>query len=93
MAAPKGHGRYGGRTKGVPNKSTADIKALIDTHAKPVDLIKGLANIAKSGESEAARVAAYKELLDRRFGKASQVVSGDPDAPFRHEFGWLSPSE
>lgn len=26
MAAPKGHPRYGGRQKGTPNKSTAQVK-------------------------------------------------------------------
>jgi hypothetical protein len=26
MAAPKGHQRYGGREKGVPNKSTQELK-------------------------------------------------------------------
>ena len=30
-------------------------------------------------ESPAARVAAAKELLDRGFGKASTVISGDED--------------
>ena len=29
MAAPKGHKRYGGRQKGVPNKFNADVKAMI----------------------------------------------------------------
>lgn len=29
MAAPKGHPRYGGRTKGQPNKATADARAAI----------------------------------------------------------------
>lgn len=29
MAAPKGHKRYGGRKKGVPNKITADLRSAI----------------------------------------------------------------
>src|SRR5215831_20919 len=27
MAAPKGHARYGGRTKGTPNKRTTELQA------------------------------------------------------------------
>jgi hypothetical protein len=30
MAAPKGHKRYGGRTKGTRNKSTVEAKAAIE---------------------------------------------------------------
>lgn len=29
MAAPKGHKRYGGRKKGVPNKMTGDLRQMI----------------------------------------------------------------
>ncbi len=29
MGAPKGHKRFGGRKKGVPNKVTADVKAAL----------------------------------------------------------------
>jgi hypothetical protein len=29
MAAPKGHKRYGGRTKGTPNKLTGDVRDAI----------------------------------------------------------------
>ena len=31
MAAPKGHKRYGGRQKGVPNKINADVKNMVLT--------------------------------------------------------------
>lgn len=39
-------------------------------------------------EAEAVRVAAIKELLDRGFGKATQPLSGDADAPLHVEFTW-----
>lgn len=68
-----------GRPKGSPNKATADIKALARVHA-PVAM-KELARIAAKSESDAARVAAIKELFDRGFGKATQPLSGDPDMP------------
>lgn len=42
-----------------------------------------LARLATAAESEAARVAAIKELLDRGFGKAPQALihQGDEDKP------------
>lgn len=32
MAAPKGHSRYGGRTKGTPNKDTLELIAITEKH-------------------------------------------------------------
>lgn len=69
-----------GRPKGVPNKATADIKALAQLHAKAA--MTELARLSTSAESEAARVAAIKELFDRGFGKSKQpLVGGDGDDP------------
>lgn len=75
---PKGV-RYGGRAKGTPNKATADIKALAQEYTPRA--LQILANIMEASESDAARVAAVKELLDRGHGKSPQPVSGDPDGP------------
>ncbi|MFY3543111.1 hypothetical protein ACOTH0_08865 [Achromobacter xylosoxidans] len=77
---PKGLPKTGGRTKGTPNRATADIKALAQLHA--VEAIATLAEIMKDPEHPpAARVAAAKELIDRGFGKATQPIAGDPDLP------------
>lgn len=64
--------KTGGRAKGTPNKATADIKALAQVHAS--EAIATLANILMSSESDTARIAAAKELLDRGYGKAMQGV-------------------
>ena len=40
--------------------------------------IEVLVNVATNGKSESARVAAANALLDRAFGKPTQVVTGDP---------------
>jgi HEAT repeat protein len=70
--------KTGGRAKGVPNKATADIKALAQVHAEAA--ITELARLAVAAESEPARVAAIKELLDRGFGKSKQaLIGGDED--------------
>jgi hypothetical protein len=79
MARPKGSPKFGGRQKGTPNKATADIKALARVHASKA--IAELSRLAEHAESEAARVAAIKELLDRGYGKSTQPLAGDPDLP------------
>lgn len=68
-----------GRPKGSLNKVTADVKALAGKHG-PV-AIRELARLAQKAESEAARVAAIKELLDRAYGKPTQPLAGDKDNP------------
>ena len=86
--------RRGGRKKGTPNKATADVKALAQQYAP--DAIKELARIAAKGESEAARVSAIKELLDRAYGKSPQAVTGEDGGPIQHAvagFAWMTKEE
>lgn len=82
-----------GRPKGAQNKATAEIKKLAQAHADTA--IAELARLATKAESEAARVAAIRELLDRGYGKATQPVSGDDDGPpIQHKMliGWQIPN-
>ncbi|WP_457797619.1 hypothetical protein [Methylocystis sp. S23] len=39
--------------------------------------INELARLAREAESDAAKIAAIKELLDRGYGKAPQPIDGD----------------
>lgn len=61
-----------GRKKGVPNKLTAGIKALASQYGP--DALETLVRIMNEGESEQARIAAAKELLDRGFGRPAQAL-------------------
>jgi hypothetical protein len=61
-----------GRKIGSPNKSTRDIRALAQPHGP--DAVAALAKIMTESESDSARIAAAKELLDRGYGKAKQLV-------------------
>jgi hypothetical protein len=63
-----------GRKKGTPNKVTAEIKQLAQKYGP--EAIAELARLATQAESEAARVAAIKELLDRGYGRAVQPIEG-----------------
>jgi len=74
-----------GRPKGSLNKATADIKAAAQAYTE--DALATLAKIMKSGESEAARVAAANSILDRGFGKPRQSV--DLDAQVKADFSTI----
>lgn len=67
-----------GRPKGALNKATADVKKLAGKYAPAA--MKELGRLAAKAESEAARVSAIKELLDRAYGKAPVAVTVDADA-------------
>ena len=67
--------KFGGRTKGTPNKATADVKALARKHGPAV--IAELARIAKHSDNERTRVAAAQELLDRGYGRPHQSIEVD----------------
>jgi hypothetical protein len=77
--AGDGRGRLGGRTKGVPNKATREIKALAQKHGP--EALKTLVEILKKSEQDTARIAAAKELLDRAYGKSTQPISQDDENP------------
>jgi hypothetical protein len=53
----------------------ADLRDLARAHAP--EAIEELARLAIKGRSEAARVAAIRELLDRGYGKPTQFIAGD----------------
>lgn len=82
--------KTGGRKKGTPNKATADIKALAQVYTN--EAVEELAVIMRGSDSDAARVAAIKELLDRGHGKVPQAVTGEGGGPIAMAITWLPPS-
>jgi hypothetical protein len=67
-------GNPGGRPRVV-----AEVRELARAHAP--EAVTELAKLAKQAKSEAARIAAIKELLDRAYGKATQFVAAENDEP------------
>jgi hypothetical protein len=65
-------GNPGGRPKVI-----GELRELAREHAP--DAIKELARLAIKAKSETARVAAIRELLDRGYGKAAQVLDTELD--------------
>lgn len=83
MATTRGGRRPGsGRKAGVTNRATAECKtaarkygpAAVKELAKLAGLLPGRNGAA---ESEQARIAACKEILDRAYGKAAQPYTGE----------------
>ena len=76
--ARKGEPKTGGRIAGTPNKSTAEIRELAGQYA-PTALAE-LARLGAHANSEQARVSACKEILDRAYGKSTQVMERNDNA-------------
>jgi hypothetical protein len=60
--------KAGGRQAGTPNKATAEVRALASEYGEAA--LEELARLGNEAESEQARIAACKELLDRAFGRS-----------------------
>jgi hypothetical protein len=70
--------RFGGRSKGTPNKATSEIKALAQEYG--AEAIGRLAEHMRGGDPKVS-VQAANELLDRGYGKPAQTLIGDPEKP------------
>ena len=64
--------KTGGRKAGTLNKATREIKELAMQFVPSA--IQQLGAMSLSAESEAVRLGAIKEILDRAFGKAPQAM-------------------
>ena len=67
--------RRGGRQPGTPNKATASVRALAQEHSP--EAIEKLVYLMRHAETEAARIAAVRELLDRAHGRPTQPIAGE----------------
>lgn len=64
--------KTGGRQIGIPNKATAEIRTLASAYS--AEAISILVEIARNADSDTAKIAACRELLDRGHGKARQAT-------------------
>src|SRR5690242_1389756 len=85
--------KTGGRRRGTPNKSTADIRAIAQCYGESA--IQSLAQLAglipnqPAAAAEQVRVQALRELLDRGYGKATTLIGSDETAaPLAIDFRW-----
>ena len=79
--------KTGGRVAGTPNKATGEIKEAARAYGpQAIDL---LWTLARTSESDQAKVSAAKEILDRGYGKPTQTIAGDSENPlaFLHTLG------
>lgn len=90
VGRPKGYPKTGGRKKGTRNKRTVDLMAVAQAYTN--EAVKVFAEIMRTSESDAARVAAADKLLDRGHGKAPQPQTGEGGkGPIDLRVGWLLP--
>ena len=70
-----------GRKKGVPNKSTAEIRAVAQKHGAKA--VRELVKLMTRSENEQTRLKAAVELLDRGYGRpvTPSEISGKDGEP------------
>lgn len=80
---PKGGKRpNAGRKKGQRNNGTQEVRDLIDSNVDLKQMVVTLRDIAINlAAPSAARAVAANSLLDRRFGKAPQAITGANGGP------------
>jgi hypothetical protein len=64
-----------GRPAGSKNRVTPEIKALAMKHCPAA--LETIVYLATNAETEATRLAAAKELLDRAYGKSRQAIAAE----------------
>ncbi len=67
-----------GRAKGTPNRTTIDVMRMAQQYGP--DVIKEIARLALESKSEAIRVSAGQVILDRAYGRATQMHELPPGA-------------
>jgi hypothetical protein len=72
MGRPRGQPKFGGRRKGTPNKVTAAIRDLAAPYS--AEAIAVFVSVMRRGETDATRMLAAREILDRAHGKSRQSV-------------------
>lgn len=101
MPRQAGTPKTGGRVAGTPNKATSDIRKLAQVHGPAVIrrllelsgcMVDAMGIRQRGADSHATQVMAMKELLDRGYGRSTQLIAGDQNqAPIRMTFGWDGP--
>ncbi len=70
--------KTGGRRKGALNKATADVRAAASKHGPAA--LETLARLMREADTDAAKIAAAREILDRAYGRPTQPIAGDDKA-------------
>lgn len=84
MATRGGKRPGAGRPPGAVNKATMDLKLAAQEHGEAaLELLVKL--MVTRDDNPSVQLGAAKELLDRGFGRASQVIAGDADNPITYQ--------
>lgn len=89
MAAPKGHPKYGGRTKGTPNKKTQSLFDKCEAHG--FDPFEALLEMAQENIDPQIKLGALKEVCSYLYPKRKAIEhSGLTDPKILDELEKLS---
>lgn len=80
--------KTGGRQKGTPNKATTKVRELTGEHGPAA--VGVLVEIMTRGTTEASRLAAAREVLDRPYGRPAICAETDDDLFAPIDFAALS---
>lgn len=83
MAAPKGHPRYGGRTKGHPNKKTQDLIQICEDEG--LDPFRAMLKQAQLIDEPKAKFDALERICQYIYPKrkALEMSNEEETRPFR----------
>ena len=80
MAAPKGHKRYGGRVKGIPNKTTIDVREAIAKIAQ--NSVEDVQRWLMEVDDPAKRVSLFLDMCEYHIPKLARTeVTGENGKP------------
>lgn len=71
--------KTGGRVPGTLNKVTKDVRAAAAVHGPAA--IKRLAWLMTHAENQQTQAFAAEKILDRAYGRPTQIVAGDQERP------------
>jgi hypothetical protein len=72
--------KFGGRQKGTPNKSTAEIRTLAQEYG--AEAIRRLVSLMRQRDDPKLQLAAAKELLYRGYGPPREPEESDQPVDF-----------
>lgn len=81
MAGSKPGERRGGRKKGTPNKISTEIREAARRYGR--EALQLHVKLMRASKNEDVRQRSANVILDRAYGKPTQVAAGDEDNPLR----------
>jgi hypothetical protein len=83
--------KFGGRKKGVPNKSTSEIRALAQEYGP--EAIHILVNLMRQSDDPKLQLAAAREILYRGYGPPKEPEESSQGPDFNVDVHFIDPAD